>query len=68
MEYTTMVLPSSLLEEEVELLSVGILNDQPPLGLPGPSYIVVARVTTVTLDQELPTTLQIGQADEGKDP
>jgi hypothetical protein len=29
MEYTTMVLPSSLREEEVELLSVGTLNDQP---------------------------------------
>jgi hypothetical protein len=49
MEYTTMVLPSSLLEEEDELLSVGTLNDQPPLlGLPMPPYIVVARVTTVT--------------------
>jgi hypothetical protein len=56
-----MVLPSSLLEEEDELLSVGILrsyptfnlstNDQPAnplLGLPVPPYIVVARVTTVT--------------------
>jgi hypothetical protein len=29
MEYTTMVLPSSLLEEEEELLSVGTLSDQP---------------------------------------
>jgi hypothetical protein len=27
--YTTMVLPSSLLEEEGKLLSVGTLNDQP---------------------------------------
>jgi hypothetical protein len=29
MECTTMVLPSSLLEEEDELLSVRLLNDQP---------------------------------------
>jgi hypothetical protein len=29
MEYATMVLPSSLLEEEDELLSVGTLKDQP---------------------------------------
>jgi hypothetical protein len=29
MEYTTMVLTSSLREEEDELLSVGTLNDQP---------------------------------------
>jgi hypothetical protein len=29
MEYTTMALPSSLLEEEDELLSVGTLWDQP---------------------------------------
>jgi hypothetical protein len=29
MEYTTMVLPSSLLEEEDKLLSVGILKDKP---------------------------------------
>jgi hypothetical protein len=29
MEYTTMVLPSSLLEEEDELLSVGTQSDQP---------------------------------------
>jgi hypothetical protein len=52
MEYTTMVLPSSLIEEEDELLSVGILRSQPmtnPLpGPPVPPYIVVARVTTVT--------------------
>jgi hypothetical protein len=55
MEYTTMVLPSSLLEEEDELLSVGMLRDQPTnvlptllLGPPVPPYIVVARVTTVT--------------------
>jgi hypothetical protein len=48
MEYTTMVLPSSLLEEEDELLSVGILRVTNPLpGLPMPPYIVVARVTTV---------------------
>jgi hypothetical protein len=68
MEYTTMVLPSSLLEEEDELLSVGTQNDQPLLGLPMPPYIVVARVTTVTSDQGTPTTLQIGQADEGRRP
>jgi hypothetical protein len=49
MEYTTMVLPISQLEEEDELLSVGTLSDPPPsLGLPVPPYIVVARVTTVT--------------------
>jgi hypothetical protein len=29
-----MVLPSSLLEEEDELLSVGILSDQPPTRAP----------------------------------
>jgi hypothetical protein len=34
MEYTTMVLPSSLLEEEDELLSVGILRGQPTFELP----------------------------------
>jgi hypothetical protein len=48
MEYTTMVLPSSLLEEEDELLSVRTLNDQPFARAPVPPYIVVARVTTVT--------------------
>jgi hypothetical protein len=68
MEYTTMVLPSSLLEEEDELLSVGTQRDQPLLGLPVPPYIVVARVTTVIRDHETPTTLQIGLADEGSDP
>jgi hypothetical protein len=34
MIYTTMVLPSSLREEEDELLSVGTLNDQPPARAP----------------------------------
>jgi hypothetical protein len=34
MEYTTMVLPSSLLEEEDELLSVGIPSDQPFTSIP----------------------------------
>jgi hypothetical protein len=72
MEYTTLVLPSSLLEEEDELLSVGILSDQqtsnPLLGLPVPPYIEVARVTTVIGDQETPTTLQIGLAVEGRRP
>jgi hypothetical protein len=71
MDYTTMVFPSSLLEEEDELLSVGIQSDQPTnplLGLPVPPYIVVARVTTVIGDQETPTTLQIGLTDEGRRP
>jgi hypothetical protein len=48
MEYTTMVLPSSLLEEEDELLSVGILNDQPLTRAPYATLYMVARVTTVT--------------------
>jgi hypothetical protein len=53
MEYPTMVLPSSLLEEEDELLIVGTFQSSnlqpanPLLGLPVPPYIVVARVTTV---------------------
>jgi hypothetical protein len=34
MEYTTMALPSSQLEEEDELLSVGTLWDQPPTRAP----------------------------------
>jgi hypothetical protein len=34
MEYTTMVLPISPLEEEDELLSVGTLSDQPPTRAP----------------------------------
>jgi hypothetical protein len=69
MEYTTMVLPSSLLEEEDELLSVGTPRETNPfLGLPVTPYIVVARVTTVSQDQETPTTLQTGHADEGTCP
>jgi hypothetical protein len=68
MEYTTMVLPSSRLEEEDELQSVGTQSDPPLIGLPVPPYIVVARVTTVTRDQKIGTTLQIGLADEGSDP
>jgi hypothetical protein len=40
----------------------------PLLGLPVPPYIVVARVTTVAQDQETPTTLQTGHADDGRDP
>jgi hypothetical protein len=40
----------------------------PLLGLPVPPYIVVARVTTVTRDQQTRATLQIGLADEGRDP
>jgi hypothetical protein len=63
MEYTTMVL-----EEEDELLSVEHRVTNPLLGLPVPSYIVVARVTTVTQDQETATTLQTGHADDGQDP
>jgi hypothetical protein len=51
LEYTTMVLPGSLLEEEDELSteklsSIQLLN--PLLGTPVPPYIVVARVTMVT--------------------
>jgi hypothetical protein len=34
MEYTTMVLPSSLREEKDKLLSVGTLNHQPPTRAP----------------------------------
>jgi hypothetical protein len=34
MEYTTMVLPCSLVEEEDELLSVGTQSDQPPSRAP----------------------------------
>jgi hypothetical protein len=33
-----------------------------------PPYIVVARVTTVIGNQETPTMLQIGLADEGRRP
>jgi hypothetical protein len=72
MEYTTLVLPSSLLEEEDELLSVRILSHQqtfnPLLGLLVPPYIVVARVTMVIGDQETPTTLQTGLGVEGRRP
>jgi hypothetical protein len=32
--YTTMVLPSSLLEKEDELLSIGTQSDQPPTRAP----------------------------------
>jgi hypothetical protein len=38
------------------------------LGFPVPPYIGVARVTTVTWDQETPTTFHIGHADDGRDP
>jgi hypothetical protein len=63
-----MVLPSSLLEKEDELLSVGTQSDQPLLGLPVPPYIVVARVTTVIKDHKTRATLQIGLAVEGRRP
>jgi hypothetical protein len=63
-----MVLPSSLLEEEDELLSVGTLRDQPLIRTPVPPYIVVARVTTVIRSQETRATLQIGAGDDGRDP
>jgi hypothetical protein len=39
----------------------------PLLRLPVPPYIVVARVTTVTQDQETPATLQTGLGDDGRD-
>jgi hypothetical protein len=35
-------------------------------GLPVPPYIVVAKVTTVTRDQETPATLQTGLGDDGQ--
>jgi hypothetical protein len=53
MEYTTRLLPSSLLEEEDELKLSSIQREtsqplpNPLLGTPVPPYIVVARVTTV---------------------
>jgi hypothetical protein len=63
-----MVLPSSLLEEEDELLSAGTLNDQPLSRAPyatlyrgGQGYNGHGRLETAT-------TLQIGQAGEGRDP
>jgi hypothetical protein len=43
-----MELPSSLPEQEDELLSVEHRVTNPLLGPPVPPYIVVARVTTVT--------------------
>jgi hypothetical protein len=68
MEYTTMVLPSSLLEEEDELLSVGTLNDQPLTRAPYATLYSGGQGYNGHLRPETATTLQIGQADEGRDP
>jgi hypothetical protein len=68
MEYTTMVVPSSLLEEEDELLSVGILNDQPLARAPYATLYSDGQGYNSHLRPETLTTLQIGQADECRDP
>jgi hypothetical protein len=63
-----MVLPSSLLEEEDELLSVGTLNDQPLSRAPYATLYSGGQGYNGHLRPETTTTLQIGQADEGRDP
>jgi hypothetical protein len=68
MESTTMVLPSSLLEEEDELLSVGTLKDQPLTRAPYATLYRGGQGYNGHLRPETPTTLQIGHADEGRDP
>jgi hypothetical protein len=68
MEYTTTVLPSSLLEEEDELLSVRILNDQPLTRAPCATFYSGGQGYNGHMRPETPTTLQIGQAGKGIHP
>jgi hypothetical protein len=63
-----MVLPSFLLEEEDELLSVGTLNDQPPTRAPCATLYSGGQGYNSHLRPETPTTLQIGHVDESRDP
>jgi hypothetical protein len=63
-----MALPSSQLEEEDELLSVGTLSDQPPTRAPNATLYSGGQGYNGHLRPETPTTLQIGHADEGRDP
>jgi hypothetical protein len=68
MEYTTMVLPSSLLEEEDELLSVGTLNHPPLTRAPCATLYSGGQGYNGHLRPETPTTLQIGHDDDGRHP
>jgi hypothetical protein len=63
-----MVLPSSLLGEEDELLSVGTLTDPPNSRALYATLYSGGQGYNGHLRPETPTTLQIGQADEGRDP
>jgi hypothetical protein len=68
MEYTTMALPSSRLEEEDELLSVETQSDQPLTRAPCATLYSDGQGYNGHKRPETPTTLQIGLADEGRDP
>jgi hypothetical protein len=63
-----MVLPSSLLEEEDELLSVRTLNDQPFARAPCATLYSGGQGYNGHMDQETAATLQTGHADDGRDP
>jgi hypothetical protein len=63
-----MVFPSSLLEEEDEVLSVGILSDQPFARVPCDTLYRGGQGYNGHIDQVTPATVQTGQADEGRDP
>jgi hypothetical protein len=63
-----MALPSSQLEEEEELLSVGTLWAQPPTRAPYATLYSGGQGYNGHLRPETPTTLQIVHADEGRDP
>jgi hypothetical protein len=63
-----MVFPSSLLEEEDEVLSVGILSDQLFARVPCATLYRGGQGYNGHMDQVTPATVQTGQADEGRDP
>jgi hypothetical protein len=63
-----MVFPSSLLEEEDELLSVGILSDQPFARVPCATLYMGGQGYNGHRDQVTPATLQTGEGDNGRDP
>jgi hypothetical protein len=68
MECTTMMLPTSLLEEKDELLSEELLNDQPFVRVPCATLYRGGQGYNGHIDQETPTTIQTGHADDGRDP
>jgi hypothetical protein len=62
-----MVLPTSLLEEEDELLSEELLNDQSFARVPCATLYRGGQGYNSHMDQETPTTFQTGHADDGRD-